>query len=151
MTAPLELGWREWVTLPQLRIDWIKAKIDTGARTSALHASYYEAFEKAGESWLRFGVRPLQGDSTVSVTCEAPLLEWRDVTDSGGHKESRPVILTDLQLGDELRTVEVTLTDRDSMRFRMLIGRTAIKKGVNVKPGASFLLGGSSNHPPEST
>ncbi len=151
MSTNLALGWREWVTLPGLQISWIKAKVDTGARTSALHTSYYEAFEKAGESWLRFAVRPLQGDSQENIICEAPLLEWRDVTDSGGHKESRPVILTELKLGGELRTIEVTLTDRDSMRFRMLIGRTAIRKGVSVQPGASFLLGGSSTQPPESS
>lgn len=143
------LGWREWVSLPALGIDWIKAKVDTGARTSALHAFYTERFERDGQAWVRFGVHPQQGDASAVVECEAPIIDERTVTDSGGHKETRPVIRTVIRLGDQEREVEMTLTDRDSMLFRMLVGRTSINEGVLVSPGQSFKLGGTREQPPE--
>ena len=149
MNEPQVLGWREWVSLPALGIDWVKAKIDTGARTSALHAFYTERFERDGAPWVRFGVHPRQGDNDTVLHCEAPVIEEREVTDSGGHKETRPVISTTLQLGENTLDVEMTLTDRDSMLFRMLVGRTSIKSGFLVSPGQSFKLGGTREQPPE--
>lgn len=146
----VSLGWREWVSLPDLGLTWIKAKVDTGARTSALHACSIERFERDGETWVRFGMHPEQGDNTTVIFCEAPVIDDRCVTDSGGHKEQRPVIKTRMVLGTEVREIEITLTDRDSMLFRMLVGRTAIKQGVVVSPGQSFMLGGSREQPPES-
>jgi hypothetical protein len=137
----LILGWREWVGLPGLGLPLIKAKIDTGARTSALHAFSLESFERDGGAWLRFLVHPLQGRTDLQVECEAPLLEQRTVTDSGGHREQRPVILAELTVAGRPWPVELTLTGRDSMRFRMLVGRTALAGRALVDPRCSFVTG----------
>jgi len=150
MNEQQTLGWREWVKLPDLGIDCVKAKVDTGARTSALHAFYTERFERDGRPWVRFGVHPRQQDDDTIIHCEALIIEERIVTDSGGHRESRPVIQTSLVIGQEVRNVEMTLTDRDSMLFRMLVGRTSISDGILVSPGQSFKLGGTRENPPES-
>ena len=143
------LGWREWVSLPELGIAWIKAKVDTGARTSALHAFELEPFQRAGKDWVRFSVHPLQGENDTVIQCESPVLERRDVTDSGGHLENRPVIETELLLGSFSKRIELTLTDRDTMRFKMLLGRTAMRPNILVYPSQSFKLGGSASLPPE--
>lgn len=143
------LGWREWVSLPELGITWIKAKVDTGARTSALHAFELEPFQRAGKDWVRFSVHPLQGKNDTVIQCESPVLERRDVTDSGGHLENRPVIETELLLGSFSKRIELTLTDRDTMRFKMLLGRTALRPNILVYPSQSFKLGGSASLPPE--
>lgn len=143
------LGWREWVSLPELGITWIKAKVDTGARTSALHAFELEPFQRAGKDWVRFSVHPLQGENDTVIQCESPVLERRDVTDSGGHLENRPVIETELLLGSFSKRIELTLTDRDTMRFKMLLGRTAMRPNLLVYPSQSFKLGGSASLPPE--
>lgn len=143
------LGWREWVSLPELGITWIKAKVDTGARTSALHAFELEPFKRGDKDWVRFSVHPLQGESDTVIQCESPVLERRDVTDSGGHLENRPVIETELVLGSLSKRIELTLTDRDTMRFKMLLGRTAMRPNLLVYPSQSFKLGGSASLPPE--
>ncbi|WP_331344310.1 ATP-dependent zinc protease [Cellvibrio sp. UBA7661] len=145
---PEVVGWREWVGLPALGISAIKAKVDTGARTSALHAYYVTPFEKDGKPWVRFGLHPLQKDSLTCIECEAPVKDVRMVTDSGGHKEERVVIDTTLLINGMTFSMEVTLTDRENMRFRMLLGRSALKQGFLVDSGKSFLLGGNKNHPP---
>ncbi len=133
------LGWREWLALPDLGIDYIKAKVDTGARTSALHAFRVEPFSKDGEEWVRFDMHPLQYDPQVVVNCEAPVLDRREVRDSGGHTEMRYVIRSRILIGDADINAEITLTDRESMKFRMLLGRTAMRSNYLVDPGRSYL------------
>lgn len=141
------IGWREWVSLPDLAIAHIKAKVDTGAKTSALHAFYVQPFERDGRPWVRFGVHPLQSTAAQVVECEAPVKDVRRVTDSGGHAEMRPVIETTLVVQGETRLIELTLTDRENMMFRMLLGRSALKRRFVVDSGKSFLLGGNKSQP----
>lgn len=133
-----DIGWREWLVLPELGLPAIKAKIDTGARTSALHAWRVEPYRNGGEPWVRFHMHPLQRDTELSVVCAAPIHDRRVVSDSGGHREMRYVIETMVELGEQRRRIEVTLTDRDTMLFRMLLGRQAMR-GLRVVPDASFL------------
>jgi hypothetical protein len=130
------------VHLPDLNLGPVKAKVDTGARTSCLHAFELEPFEKDGELWVRFKVHPVQRDDSCVVDCEAPVSDQRPVTDSGGNTEQRYVIVTRLRLGAWEGPVEMTLTSRDTMRFRMLIGRTTMKAGgFVVNPSLSYLTG----------
>lgn len=135
------LGWREWVALPALGLEHIKAKVDTGARTSALHTFELEPFQQGGAPMVRFKVHPWQQQPDLVVDCQSAVVDRRPVTDSGGHTETRYVIETILQLGPHRWTVEVTLTNRDNMRFRMLLGRTAMAGRFVVDPAASYLLG----------
>lgn len=136
------LGWREWLALPTLSIPLIKAKIDTGAKTSCLHAFYVDPFRAKGCDWVRFGVHPVQRDDRDVVHCKAVLVDQRQVTDSGGHRELRFVIVTRVVLADFDEEIELTLTNRDGMRFRMLLGRNAMKAGgFLVDPAASYLTG----------
>lgn len=135
------LGWREWVALPELKLAKIKAKIDTGARSSALHAFAIEPYRKGGQRWVMFAIHPLQRNSEVSIECHAAVRDRRIVMDSGGHKQRRYVIETPLVLGRASINAEMTLTDRDSMRFRMLLGRTAMNGRFIIDPCASYLQG----------
>ena len=134
------LGWREWVSLPELGIKRIKAKVDTGARTSALHAFDVSLDETSNAKIVKFSIHPRQHDLDTVIACQAPLLEEREVRDSGGHSELRYVIQTQIAIGDSVHTAEVTLTNRDTMGFRMLIGRTAMKGHYLVDPGRSYLM-----------
>ncbi|MEG6509095.1 ATP-dependent zinc protease [Methyloligella sp. 2.7D] len=142
----LHIGWREWIALPELGIPAIKAKIDTGARTSSLHAWNIEPFRRRGVLWLRFDVHPLQRSQAKTIRCEAPAVDKRNVRNSGGHVEERHVIETSLRLGTYAQKIELTLTDRDQMGFRMLLGRTALQDGILIDPARSFLV--STNRPP---
>ena len=132
LTLPTEtlrkgrLGWREWVALPELGIERLKCKVDTGARTSALHAFYVETYRKDGVARVKFAIHPLQGRTDRAIECDTPIADQRIVSDSGGHKETRVVVETIVSLGGTSWPIELTLTNRDTMQFRMLLGRTAI-------------------------
>lgn len=134
------VGWREWVALPRLDLPRIKAKVDTGARTSALHAFDLDYCEENSHLMVCFKVHPLHKDNSQVLTAKAPVLEKRHIRNSGGQAEERPVIQTLLALGKYQWSVELTLTNRDMMGFRMLIGREAVRRRFLVDPGKSYLM-----------
>jgi hypothetical protein len=135
------IGWKEWVELPELQIPAVKAKIDTGARTSALHVFSLEEFQADGQRMVRFGIHPLQRRKDIQCFCEAPVLEQRRVKDSGGHYDKRYVIQTTAKLGAVSWSIDITLTNRDPMLFRMLLGRKAVENRFLINPGCSYLTG----------
>lgn len=138
---PITLGWREWIALPELELPAFKVKVDTGARTSAIHAHDIERFSENGIKMVSFTVLPIQRNMTIERRCQAPLVDIREVTDSGGHKETRHVISTLLELSDVSKTIEITLTERRDMLFRMLLGRTSIMPDFVVDPALSYTCG----------
>lgn len=140
------LGWREWISLPDLGISGIKAKIDTGARSSSLHAFDIEKFDHDGEPWVEFKVHPLQHEDRTTVPCKARIKDYRQVTDSGGHRSMRYVIETTICIGEEHFSAEMTLAGRSEMMFRMLVGRTAMQNRYIVDPGRSYCV---SQNPPK--
>lgn len=135
------LGWREWIALPELGLSLVKAKVDTGARTSTLHACYVDGFHRGRERYVRFGVHPLQKRTDVVIHGEALVVDQRRVTDSGGHREDRYIIRSRLVLAGQDWPIEITLTNRETMLFRMLLGRTALAGRARVDPACSFLTG----------
>jgi hypothetical protein len=137
------IGWKEWIGLPDLGIPAVKAKIDTGARTSALHIFDLEEFVANGRRMVRFGIQPLQRRKDIQRFCEAPVLETRRVKDSGGHIEKRYVIRTTAVMGAVSWPIDITLTNRDLMLFRMLLGRKAIENRFLIDPGRLYLTGRS--------
>lgn len=137
----LTFGWREWVGLPELGIPRIKAKVDTGARTSCLHAFNLRPFLDNSVQWIEFNLHPKQRNLETIVQCRAQVVDQRMVTDSGGHKEERWVISTPLTIGSHTWPIEMTLTGRDDMRFRMLLGRNALKRRALVDSARSYVVG----------
>ncbi|MBD0328209.1 MAG: ATP-dependent zinc protease [Pyrinomonadaceae bacterium] len=133
------IGWREQLALPDLGIPEVKAKIDTGARSSALHAFDVETFERDGKPMVRFKVHPYQRDAQRSVTAEAELIDQRQVRNSGGQAQVRPVIETTVEINGYTFPIELTLTNRDAMGFRLLLGRQAVRRRFLVDAGRSFL------------
>jgi hypothetical protein len=134
------IGWREWVRLPDLGIKRIKAKVDTGARTSALHAFKVTAFYRGGAAYVEFAVHPVQRHRKPEVACVAKVIDLRRITDSGGNSQERYVIRTRMKLGKLSWPIELTLSNRDSMGFRMLIGREAIRRRYVVDPARSYIV-----------
>jgi len=135
------IGWREWVALPDLNLPAIKAKVDSGARTSALHAYLIEPYRQDDVDMLRFMIHPIQRNQDIKVECHCPIFDQREVTDSGGHREMRYVIQSDIVVGAARWPIEITLTNRDTMLFRMLLGRRAMEDRFMVDPAASYTNG----------
>ncbi|ABG51283.1 protein of unknown function DUF785 [Trichodesmium erythraeum IMS101] len=133
------IGWREWIVLPEIGITSIKAKIDTGAHYSALHAFDIKTFEKDGKLMVKFKVNPKQRDTNLIVIAEAELIDEKKVRSSNGKAELRPVILTEVNLMNKKLQIELTLTNREFMEFRMLLGRQAMQNNFLINPGKSYL------------
>ncbi|MDX2095187.1 MAG: 30S ribosomal protein S6--L-glutamate ligase [Alphaproteobacteria bacterium] len=141
ITQKLIIGKEEWCGLPDLHLPAIKARIDSGARTSALHAENIEIFSSRGEKWVRFDVNPIQKDRKITVHCRAPLVDERDVKSSSGHTERRAVIETTVRLGNVAQSIQLTLTNRDALGYRMLLGREAMQGRMLIDPEKSFTQG----------
>lgn len=137
----IEVGWREWLSLPDLGIPWVKAKVDSGARTSSLHVERIEEFERDGAPWVRFELEPRSRRRRRVRQAEAPVIDRREVTDSGGSRAVRLFIRTRIGVAGRSWPIEMNLTDRRSMLFPMLLGRTAMRGRVRIDPKHSFLLG----------
>lgn len=137
----VEIGWREWIALPELGIPAIKVKTDTGARTSALHTFSIDPFFEGGVKHVRFGVHPIQRRKDIEVYCSAPVVDRRQVTSTSGQREKRFVIETPLKIGDWQWPIEITLASRENLNFRMLLGRKALGKRALIYPGRSYLQG----------
>ena len=138
---PALIGWREWVAFPDWGVDAMKAKIDTGARTSALHAYDVEEFEIDGRRWVRFAVHPWQRNDDDAKVVEAVLVDQRHVTSSSGAKSLRPVVRAVIDLAGSPHEIDVTLTRRDEMGFRMLLGRKAMAGRYLIDPSLSYVTG----------
>ena len=139
VSGPTTAGWREWLALPALRIPALKAKVDTGARSTALHVDTLELFERDGAPFVRFSLRP--GAERPAIEAEAPVVDVRPVTDSGGRTSRRPFIRTDVRLAGMTWPIEINLTSRTNLLFPMLLGRTALAGRLCVDPAQSYLLG----------
>ena len=135
------IGSEEWVSLTELNIPYVKARIDSGAKTSSLHAINIQPFQKDNETWVNFDVFPIQNDGKRKISCKALVIDKRVVKSSSGNRELRYVVRTVISLNDEAWDVELTLTNRDSMGYRMLLGREAMMGRIIVDPSESFLAG----------
>jgi len=146
MTEKIIIGKEEWIELPKLGLPAVKARIDSGAKTSSLHAFNMELFEKNGKKYVEFDIHPLQKNKKVKKKCRAQIIDKRQVKSSSGESEKRFVINTPMKLGEETWTIQVTLTNRDSMGYRMLLGREAMEKRILIDPDLSFCKGKISNN-----
>lgn len=146
MIDKMPVGWREWLALPELGIPAIKAKVDTGARSSALHVAQLRVLSDRAGRRVRFKINPLRRRPELMLDCEAAVVDERLVRDSGGHVERRLVILTPVRLGGRQWPIEITLTNRNDMLFPMLLGRTAMQGRLLVDPGQSFIQGRRPRH-----
>lgn len=135
------VGWCEWAGLPDFGITSMKAKIDTGARTSAIHAYRIRPFQRDGRDFVAFFVHPVQRRRKPEIACEVEVLDERWITSSNGQREKRFIVETRLELGGKSWPIELGLTNRDDMSFRMLLGRQALRHRFLVDPGASYCLG----------
>lgn len=138
---PVVAGWREWISLPDLGVGWVKAKLDTGARSSAIHAWDVQELERDGAAWVAFEIHPWQRSDLDAVQVELPILDRRLVRSSTGHEEERLVVATTIRVVGRDLSGELTLTNRDEMGFRMLVGREAMRGALVVDPGRSYLGG----------
>ena len=141
ITQKMIIGKEEWCELPALHLPAVKARIDSGARTSALHADNIHIHTARGEKWVRFDINPIQKDRKLVVHCRAPLVDLRDVKSSNGHTERRPVIETPVRIGSVTQTIQLTLTNRDNLGYRMLLGREAMQGRMLIDPEKSFTQG----------
>ena len=141
ITKPkLIAGWREWAQLPEFGIDAIKVKIDTGAKTSSLHAFELSTLTYEQKECVRFDLHPIQDNDLITYTCICPIVDYRWITSSTGHAQQRFIISTTLKIGEFSSVIEISLANRDEMGFRMLIGRTAFTEGILITPKHSFLM-----------
>ncbi|MCA9220403.1 MAG: ATP-dependent zinc protease [Planctomycetales bacterium] len=141
------IGWREWLALPDLAVPWIKVKVDTGARSSALHAFDVDIFERDGRTFASFEIHPIQRSTRGAIRAEAAVIEFRDVRSSGGHVTRRPVISTHVELLGQRWPIELTLASRDAIGFRMLLGREAVRGRLLVDAGHSYVNGVPASRP----
>jgi hypothetical protein len=135
------IGWREWVAIPDLGVHQIKAKVDTGAKTSALHAEDIRIVKKSGKRFVRFRIHPYQRNSQLEVEARVALIEKRQIRSSSGHETLRPVIVVPVLIAGSMVDIEISLVNRDMMGFRMLLGREALRGRFIVDPQRSFVLG----------
>ena len=142
----ITIGWREWVALPELGVPAVKAKVDTGARTSSLHTAGIEPYTQHGGPRVGFLLHPLQETRDVELWCHADVVDHRRITNSGGHADVRYVVRTLLRVGTEEWHVEISLANRETMTFRMLLGRTALRGHALVDAGRSYLTGLRHHH-----
>lgn len=145
MQQKVIVGSEEWCSLPSIGIPTIKARVDSGAKTSALHAINIKTYTKDNQEWVKFDVNPIQNNAKALIHCDAKLIDQRIVKSSSGFREKRYVIQTQVSLGGKTWEIEVTLTNRDSMGYRMLLGREAMSGRVMVDPEQKFVLGQPSN------
>ena len=138
-SRPAVAGWREWIALPDLEVSWVKAKLDTGARTSSIHAWDVTPFDRDGADWVSFQIHPWQRSDLDAIDVELPIVDRRVVRSSTGHEEERLVVRTTIRVLDLDLEAELTLTNRDDMGFRMLVGREALRSSILVDPGRSYV------------
>ena len=137
----LIVGSDEWCIFPQLGIPGVKARVDSGAKTSSLHAFNIHAFKRSGQPWVSFDIHPVQQNRKISVRCESPIIDRRVIKSTNGAAEKRYVIQTPVKLGEKIWEIELTLTNRDSMGYRMLLGREAMNGRILVDPSQTLALG----------
>lgn len=143
-TESILIGWREWASLPELNVPIIKVKIDTGARTSALHAYEIKVIEEGDKKFAEFIIHPIQANDEICIKSRAEIVDIRYIKSSNGQKQLRLVVRSLIKIGDYIKKIDITLTNRDIMRHRMLLGREAMK-GLLINPAKSYCRGKISN------